>query len=136
MTPASAWPAPVCSRVVTRKRGEPSRSFSIRLPTILGQGRRRYRLGELSYILGDLPEARKWLESFLADAAKHPNQETAWTYLGDVRFGLDDLPAARTAYERSLADFPRGQLADRSRYGLGRTLAGLNADGCRPQGVQ
>ncbi len=86
----------------------------------------RYRLGELSYILGDLPEARKSLESFLADSAKHPNQETAWTYLGDVRFGLDDLPAARTAYERSLADFPQGQLADRSRYGLGRTLAGLN----------
>jgi len=86
----------------------------------------RYRLGELSYILGDLPEARKSLESFLTDPARHPNQETAWTYLGDVCFGLDDLPAARTAYERSLADFPQGQLADRSRYGLGQTLAGLN----------
>src|SRR4029079_2196735 len=85
----------------------------------------KYRLGELSYILGDLTEARKSLESFLANGARHPNQETAWTYLGDVCFGLDDLPAARTAYQRSLADYPRAALADRSRYGLGRTLAGL-----------
>ena len=96
----------------------------------------RYRLGELSYILGDLPEARKSLESFLADSAKHPNQETAWTYLGDVCFGLDDLPAARTAYERSLADFPRGQLADRSRYRAGSDTRGAEPDGCRSQGVQ
>ena len=39
--------------------------------------------------------------------------------------GLEDLPAARIAYERSLADFPKGQLANRSRYGLGRALADL-----------
>ena len=84
-----------------------------------------YRLGELAYMLGDLPAARKALETFVQGAPKHPNLETAWTYLGDVRLGLEDLPAARTAYERSLADFPRGQLADRSRYGLGRTLADL-----------
>ena len=42
-----------------------------------------------------------------------------------MRLGLEDLPAARTAYEQSLADFPRGQLVDRARYGLGRTLAEL-----------
>ena len=76
-------------------------------------------------MLGDLPAARKALETFVQGAPKHPNLETAWTYLGDVRLGLEDLPAARTAYERSLADFPKGQLADRSRYGLGRTLADL-----------
>ncbi|MGC8643580.1 MAG: tetratricopeptide repeat protein, partial [Isosphaeraceae bacterium] len=84
-----------------------------------------YRLGELSYMLGNLPEARQALETFVAGAGKHPNLETAWTYLGDVRFGLDDLKGARTAYERSLVDFPHGQLVDRSRYGLGRSLAGL-----------
>jgi TolA-binding protein len=84
-----------------------------------------YRLGELSYMLGDLTEARKALETFVSGTGKHPNLETAWTYLGDVRFGLDDLKGARTAYERSLADFPQGQLADRSRYGLGRSLDGL-----------
>ncbi len=84
-----------------------------------------YRLGELAYMLGDLPAARKALETFVQGPPQHPNLETAWTYLGDVRLGLEDLPAARTAYERSLADFPRGQLADRSRYGLGRTLADL-----------
>ncbi len=84
-----------------------------------------YRSGELAYMLGDLPEARKALELFVRGASRHPNLETAWTYLGDVRLGLEDLPAARTAYERSLADFPKGQLANRARIGLGRTLADL-----------
>jgi TolA-binding protein len=82
-----------------------------------------YRLGELAYMLGDLPEARKALETFVR-GPRHPNLETAWTYLGDVCFGLHDLAAARTAYERSLADYPKGQLADRSRFGLGRTMVG------------
>ena len=84
-----------------------------------------YRLGELGYMLGDLGDARKALETFVQAPEKHPNLETAWTYLGDVCFGLDDLKAAKHAYERSLADFPHGQLADRSRFGLGRTLGGL-----------
>jgi TolA-binding protein len=84
-----------------------------------------YRLGELAYMLGDLADGRKALETFVRTAPKHPHLDTAWTYLGDVCFGLNDLPAARSAYERSLADFPRGRLADRCRYGLGRTLAGL-----------
>lgn len=83
----------------------------------------RYRLGELSYLVGDLPASRRALEAFTAGAGEHPALETAWTYLGDVCFAQDDLPAARTAYRRALADYPRGRLADRARYGLGRTLA-------------
>ncbi|MHB1558329.1 MAG: tetratricopeptide repeat protein, partial [Isosphaeraceae bacterium] len=85
----------------------------------------RYRVGELSYITGDMPAARRALETFTAGKADHPAMETAWTYLGDVDFSQNDLPAARKAYERSLADHPRGRLADRARYGLGRTLAAL-----------
>ncbi len=85
----------------------------------------QYRLGELSYLTGDLPAARRALEAFTATKADHPGLETAWTYLGDVCFALNDLPGARPAYERSLSAFPRGRMADRARYGLGRTLAGL-----------
>jgi TolA-binding protein len=84
-----------------------------------------YRLGELGLMLGDLAEARRALEHFTAGEPGHPNLETAWAYLGDACFALNDLPAARRAYERSLEDFPRGRLADRSRYGLARTLGGL-----------
>ncbi len=83
----------------------------------------RYRLGELSYLTGDLPAARRALEAFTAGKGDHPALETAWTYLGDVCFALNDWPAARTAYERSLAAHPRGRLADRARFGLARTLA-------------
>ncbi|MFI5455916.1 MAG: tetratricopeptide repeat protein [Isosphaerales bacterium] len=85
----------------------------------------RYRIGELSYLLGDLPAARRELEAFTGIKVDHPALETAWTYLGDTCFGLDDLPRARAAYERSLAAYPQGRLANRARYGLARTLAGL-----------
>jgi TolA-binding protein len=85
----------------------------------------RYRLGELAYMLGDLPESRKSLEQFVQGPANHPNLESGWTYLGDVCLGMEDLVPARKAYERVLNQFPRGQMADRARYGLGRTLAGL-----------
>jgi len=85
----------------------------------------RYRLGELSYLVGDLAAARRALEAFTAIKVEHAGFETAWTYLGDTCFGLEDLPGARRGYERSLAAYPQGRLADRARYGLGRTLAGL-----------
>ena len=49
----------------------------------------------------------------------------ALTYLGDTCFGLQDFPPARVAYQRSLAAYPSGRLADRAKYGLGRTLAAL-----------
>lgn len=85
-----------------------------------------YRLGEVSYLLGDLAESRRALERFTEGDATHPNLETAWTYLGDVCFALKDLPAAKRAYDTGLAAFPKGPLVDRTRYGLGRSLAGLN----------
>src|SRR4051812_4582492 len=84
-----------------------------------------YRVGELSYMLGDLPAARRALETFVRGSSNHPNLETAWTYLGDVCLGLDDLASARKAYQKAIHDFPKGQLSDRARYGLGRALAGL-----------
>ena len=84
-----------------------------------------YRLGELSYMLSDLPAAREALERFTSEPGPHPNLETAWTYLGDVRSSLGDHQAAREAYEKSLAVAPDARLADRARYGLGRSLASL-----------
>ncbi len=85
----------------------------------------RYRLGELSYLVGDLAAARRSLETFTGTNPGHAGQEMAWTYLGDACFGLQDLAAARRAYERSLALYPKGRMASRAKYGLGRTLADL-----------
>src|SRR5262249_39108078 len=84
----------------------------------------QYRLGELSYLLGDLSVAREALEAFTSAGGNHPSLEAAWDYLGDTCFGLEDLPKARVAYERSIAAFPEGRTSDRARYGLARTLAG------------
>jgi TolA-binding protein len=82
-----------------------------------------YRLGETAYMLGDLGGARQPLEKFTAENPGHRHLETAWPYLGDVCLKLGDLPRARQAYEQALATYPQGRLADRARYGLGRTLA-------------
>jgi cellulose synthase operon protein C len=85
----------------------------------------QYRLGELAYLLGDLAAARRSLEEFSGATTDHPGLEMALTYLGDTCFGLQDLAPARAAYQRSLAKYPNGRLADRAKYGLGRTLAAL-----------
>jgi TolA-binding protein len=93
----------------------------------------QYRVGELSYLLGDLAAARQALEAFTQAKGDHPAKEMAWTYLGDTCFGTKDMPRARLAYERSLSSYPRGRLADRAKYGLGRTLAEL---GERDEGLK
>jgi TolA-binding protein len=85
----------------------------------------RYRLGELAYLLGDLAAARRSLEEFSAATSDHAGLEMALTYLGDTCFGLQDFAPAKVAYQRSLAAYPNGRLADRAKYGLGRTLAAL-----------
>ncbi|HEV3164192.1 MAG TPA: tetratricopeptide repeat protein, partial [Isosphaeraceae bacterium] len=82
-----------------------------------------YRVGETAYMLGDLPAVRKALETYTSNYPNHRYLETAWTYLGDVCFQLKDYAKARLAYQQALSSFPEGRLADRSRYGLGRTLA-------------
>ena len=117
-----------CARLFQGRYKESRNAFQEFLRLAPNHARARtawYRLGELSYMLGDLPAAREALERVTADPAPHANLETAWTYLGDVRLGLDDPGAARTAYETSLKLFPKGRLADRARYGLGRSLAAL-----------
>ena len=85
----------------------------------------RYRLGELAYLLGDLAAARRSLEEFTTATSDHPGLEVALTYLGDTCFGLGDFSTARAAYQRSLAAYPAGKLAERAKYGLGRTLAAM-----------
>lgn len=82
-----------------------------------------YRVGETSYMLGDLPVARRALEAFTAKAKGHRNLETAWPYLGEVCLRMHDLPRAAQAYEQALSLHPKGRLAARARFGLGRTLA-------------
>jgi TolA-binding protein len=116
------------ARLYQGRYGEARRSFEQFLVAAPEDSRAltaRYRLGELAYLLADLQAARRALETFTATKVDHPGLETAWTYLGDVCFGLKDLAGAKIAYEQSLSRFPHGRLANRARFGLGRTLAGL-----------
>ena len=86
-----------------------------------------YRIGETAYVVGDLPGARKNLETYVAsNPTDRRYLQAAWSHLGDVDFRLNDLPAARKAYESSLAGNPQGGLANRAKLGLGRVLAARN----------
>lgn len=82
-----------------------------------------YRVGETAYMLGDLPAARQAFEKFTSGYPGHKHLDTAWPYLGDVCLRMNNLPEARRAYEQSLKGHPEGRLADRARFGLGRSLA-------------
>ena len=73
-------------------------------------------------MLRDLPASRKAFETFTTNYPNHKHLDTAWPYLGDVCLGLQDLDKAKSAYEHSLSADPEGRLADRARFGLGRTL--------------
>ncbi len=86
----------------------------------------RYRVGETSYVLNDLPEARRSLEAYVAGGSGERRYlQPAWTHLGDIATRMDHLPAARRAYESALAGDPQGSLPNRARLGLGRTLSAL-----------
>ena len=91
----------------------------------------RFRVGELSYVTGDLEGAAEALESYTSQYPGHRFEDLAWPYLGDVRYRQGDFPEARLAYERALSAFPEGPLADRARLYLGMTLAKLGD----PQGA-
>ncbi len=84
----------------------------------------RYRIGETAYVLNDLPGARRSLEAYVAtNPTDRRYSQPAWTHLGDIATRMGDLPAARRAYENALDGDPQGNLPNRARLGLGRTLA-------------
>lgn len=124
------------SRLYQGRYEQARQVFAEFLKAAAGDPRRlsaQYRVGELAYLLGDMPGARQELEAFTGAKVNHPALEMAWTYLGDACFATKDMPHARLAYEQSLASYPRGRLANRARYGLGRTLAEL---GERDEGLR
>lgn len=84
----------------------------------------RYRVGEAAYVLGDLPEAKRSLEAYLAGGGGDARFVAAsWVLLGDIAVKSSDLAAARRAYEQALGGDLKGALGSRARLGLGRVLA-------------
>ncbi len=84
-----------------------------------------FRVGELSYLLGDVDAAIEALESFLDQNPSHPYRELAWPYLGDLHYRSGALELARAAYQQSLEEAPDGRLLDRVLLHLGTLLVEL-----------
>jgi len=84
----------------------------------------RYRVGEASYVLSDLPAAKRNLEAYTStETGDRRYVPAAWTFLGDIATSSGDLPGARRSYENALGGDLKGPLKSRARLGLGRVLA-------------
>ena len=125
---AAAWFGLGHSRLLLHKYEDARRAFEGFLQTAPDHPNAplaRYWIGEAAYVLGDLPAARRSLETYTTDGAGDRRfLPAAWTILGDIATRSSDLPAARQAYGNALSGGEvKGSLGSRARLGLGRILA-------------
>ena len=125
---AAAWFGLGHSRLLLHKYEDARRAFEGFLQTAPDHPNAplaRYWVGESAYVLGDLPAARRSLETYTTDGAGDRRfLPAAWTILGDIATRSSDLPTARQAYEHALSRGEvKGSLGSRARLGLGRILA-------------
>lgn len=84
----------------------------------------RFRVGETSYLLGDVEKGAKALKQYLDEApADHPQRDSALVYAGDLALRQEKPRDAEASYAKSLAEFPKGRLATRAIFGLGRAYS-------------
>lgn len=80
-----------------------------------------YRIAECSYLLDDLKSAEPELSGFVARFPDDRLLEYALPYLGDVQLRLDRPNDAVKSFKRSLEQFPKGSMAENSRFALARS---------------
>ena len=124
---ADAWFGLGNSRLFLHKEKEARRAFQGFLqaaPNHPNAPLARYRVGEASYVLSDLAEAKRNLEAYTSEEAGDRRYvPAAWTFLGDIATSAGDLPNARRSYENALNGDLKGPLKSRAKLGLGRVLA-------------
>ena len=75
----------------------------------------RFRVGETSYLLGDVEKGAKALKQYLDDApADHPQRDSALVYAGDLSLRQEKPRDAEASYAKALAEFPKGRLVTRA----------------------
>ncbi|RMG38799.1 MAG: tetratricopeptide repeat protein [Planctomycetota bacterium] len=105
-----------------REAREVFREFARRHPNSRELPQVRYRIGECSYMLDDLPAAAKELELFVARHPTHPLNEWALPYLADTQLRLGQADRAIRTFRTALQRFPKGKLAADVRFGLAKAL--------------
>jgi TolA-binding protein len=81
----------------------------------------RYWIGHASYFLDDFAGAETDLGAFVEVAGQDPLMEWALPYLADTELRLKKPEAARTHFQQALDAFPKGDMAEDSRFGLARS---------------
>ncbi|MBI3863321.1 MAG: tetratricopeptide repeat protein [Planctomycetia bacterium] len=80
-----------------------------------------YWIGHSSYFLDDFADAEKELSRFVAASAQDPLLEWALPYLADAELRLKKPEAAAQHFQRALDSFPKGEMVEDARFGLGRS---------------
>lgn len=81
----------------------------------------RYRVGELSQLMGESDKALSALEGFVRDYPGHSLLDAGLRYVGEIRLSRGDWDGAEDAFERLLAESgEEGRFSDQARLGLAR----------------
>ncbi len=80
-----------------------------------------YWIGHSSYFLDDFPAAEAELGKFVAAAPQDPLSEWALPYLADTELRLKKGEVALKHFQQALDSFPKGEMAEDSKFGLART---------------
>jgi len=81
-----------------------------------------FRAGETSYLSGDREEARRELKWFRENYPNDPLNAYVLSYLGEIALELEEINQARLLYEEAIQRFPKSDVVDQCRFGLGRVL--------------
>src|SRR5579863_1013032 len=79
-----------------------------------------YWIGHASYFLDDFAAAETELGRFVALAPQDPLLEWALPYLADAELRLKKPDAALKHFQQALDAFPKGEMAEDSKFGLAR----------------
>lgn len=97
------------------------RKFVGQFPTNKNRADALYRIAECSYFIKDYSAAEKEFQRFLKKAPTHEFIEWALPYLGDTQIRLNHPKQAAIQFQKSLKKFPRGRMAEDSKFGLAKS---------------
>ena len=97
-------------------------NYLLRLPDGEFASRATFRMGEAAMRMKLFPQSIRMLETFVNQYPNDPLMQFAMAYLGEMRLTRDEPQLAQRVFEESLRIDPSGHVANKSRFGLARSL--------------
>ena len=97
-------------------------NYLSRLPDGEFASRATFRMGEAAMRMKLFPQSIRILETFVNEYPADSLMQFAMAYLGEMRLTRDEPQLAQRVFEESLRIDPSGHVANKSRFGLARSL--------------